>query len=304
MNNSISKMNNKLKWNDLQLILAISQTGSLSGAGKRLDMSHATVFRHLAVIEKRLDTTLFKRSRTGCVPTLSGEELADTAQQIDLQVLEAERRVIGRDLSPAGTIRVTTLDSLLVGLLNPVLLDFRKAYENISLEIVVSNQLFNLSRHETDFAIRPTRTPSESLYGCKLAKLEYAVYGKKELCAKDASQIDFHTLDWVGPDKAMHYPEMEIWLTQQGLNARCTYRVDSVLGMYAAVSKGFGLAVLPRYLGDSDSCLSCLSESIAEIETEIWALTRPSMRQSVRIRALLEFLAESVPLQLDKVIKC
>ncbi|WP_220347882.1 LysR family transcriptional regulator [Alkalilimnicola ehrlichii] len=52
-----------IRWDDLQLVLAIAETGSLSGAGRRLGISHATVFRRLAQMEGRLQVRLFERRR-------------------------------------------------------------------------------------------------------------------------------------------------------------------------------------------------------------------------------------------------
>jgi len=36
-----------LHWDDLRVVQAIAEAGSLSGAGRRLGASHATVFRRL-----------------------------------------------------------------------------------------------------------------------------------------------------------------------------------------------------------------------------------------------------------------
>lgn len=103
-----------LQWDDLRVVLAIAEAGTLSGAGRRLGTSHATVFRRLNAIERRLGVALFERSRTGYAATAAGEDLARVASRIQYEVLGAERRVMGRDLRLSGSIRVTTTDTLLV----------------------------------------------------------------------------------------------------------------------------------------------------------------------------------------------
>ena len=185
-------------WDDLRLVLAISDTGTLSGAGKRLGTSHATVFRRLGAIEERLGVKLFGRAKSGYSPTVAGEELAATARQIEVKVLDAQRRVVGQDLRPSGTVRVTTLDSLFAGLLSPVFKAFLCKHSEISLETVLSNQLFSLSRREADVAIRPTLKPDESLLGRKLGVLTFAVYGRRECADTAANDIDFLAHNWVG----------------------------------------------------------------------------------------------------------
>ena len=288
-------MNNKIAWDDLRLILAVATAGTLSGAGRRLGMSHATVYRRLNGIEGRLGVKLFEGARTGYAPTLAGEELAAAARQIEAQVHEVERRVVGRDLRPSGTVRVTTLDSLLVGFLAPVLAAFQAAYRDIALEVVVSNQLFSLSRREADVAIRPSSAPQEALVGRKLATLAFAVYGRPEPAATDGGgAFDPDAGDWLGPDDALNYPELQAWMADQGVDRRCRYRTNSVVAMHAAAGAGHGLAVLPCYLGDPDPRLIRFGGTIPALAIDLWLLTHADLRKTARVRALLDFVAEAV----------
>ncbi len=290
-------MNNKIAWDDLRVVLAIFSTGTLSGAGRLLGTSHATVFRRLGSIEDRLGVQLFNRSKSGYSPTIAGEELSDAAKRIEIEVLDAERRVVGLDLRPSGTVRVTTVDSLFVGILSPIFREFLIRHAEISLEVSLSSQLFSLSRREADVAIRPTLKPDESLVGRKLGALTYAVYGKKALASQKNGTVDFQTIDWIGPDEALIYPELKAWMVKEKVDDRCRYRVDSVMGMYSAMLEGNCLSVLPRYLGDADSRLARLSKPIPELKTDLWLLTHPDLRKSARIRALFTFIADTLKSQ-------
>ena len=286
----LAKMNNTAAWDDLRLVLAIADAGSLSGAGRTMGLSHATVFRRLNIVEKKLGVSLFNRARTGYEPTVAGEEIAVVARSIEAQVKEVERSIVGQDLKPSGTVRIATLDSLLFGLLTPLLASFQNEYPDISLEVSVSNQLFDLSRREADIAIRPTLAPSEALFGRKIATLKFAVYGAGSALPIRYDQLSFRDYNWVGPDKAMFYPELTTWMTEQHLDENCCYKVDSVLGMFAAARAGHGLSVLPRYLADPESGLVCLSDDIPEIETDLWMLTHADLKKTARIRALMNVL--------------
>lgn len=290
-------MNNLLAWDDLRLVLAIADAGTLSGAGRHLGLSHATLFRRLNAIEGRLGVRLFDRARSGYGATVAGEEIAETARHVERQVVDVERRVVGRDLKPSGTVRITTLDSLLIGVLAPVFAEFQAVHGDISLEVAVSNQLFSLSKREADVAIRPTLAPNETLVGRKIGALAFAVYGHRDLANRSGGISNFAAMPWVGPDEAMVYPELVAWMRQQGVDARCRYRVDSVLGLYAAVGAGQGVAVLPCYLGDRDPHLVRMSQIVPEVATDLWILTHPDLRKSARVRALTSFVADAVKSQ-------
>lgn len=287
-------MNRHLLWGDLRLILAIAATGTLSGAGRGLGLSHATVFRRLGEVEGRLGVKLFDRARTGYSPTLAGEELAAAARRVEAEVLAVERRVVGQDLRPSGTVRATTTDTLLVGLLSPIFAGFREAYRDISLEVAVSNELFSLSRREADVAFRPSPAPPEALVGRKIGTIAQAIYGHRNLIRTDGGALDVRAAEWVGPDERMAYRALERWMADQGVDERCRYRVDTIFGMLAAARDGAGLAVLPCYLADKDERLVRLGEALPALSTDLWLLTHPDLRRSARIRTFLDFVANAV----------
>lgn len=282
----------QVSWDDLRTVLAIAQSGSLSGAARALGVSHATVFRRLGGIEERLGVRLFERRRTGYTPTTAGEEVAAAAGRIESEVTGIERRVAGRDLLPSGTVRVTTTDTLLQGLLSPVLADFRRSYPDIHLEVAVSNTLFSLSRREADVAVRPTLTPPENLVGRRIGRIDQAVYGASNVFTQPDN--DLEAVAWIGPDEGMAYRQLETWMTAEGHDARCHYRVDTLQGIQAGVRDGLGVAVLPRYLGDADEQLVALSGSIPALATDLWLLTHTDLRRVARIRAFTAFVAEAI----------
>ncbi|WP_447553643.1 LysR family transcriptional regulator [Vreelandella sp. EE22] len=288
----------QLKWDDLQVVLAIAKTGSLSGAGRHLRISHATVFRRLNALEKRLGVTLFERHRHGYTPTLAGEELAASAERVQQEIHSAERRIIGQDLKLSGSLRVTTTDTLFAGLLSPVFATFRQQYPAIALEVVISNQLHSLSRREADIAIRPTRQPSETLVGRHIGDITLAVYGQKQRWYAMPTPVDPVSLlieSWIGPDVRMGDAALEKWMMEKNAN----YRVDSMLGMQLAARHGAGITVLPCYLGDADEMLLRLSPPIEALTTPLWLLTHPDLRHVARVRAFMTAINEGVSGQLQ-----
>ena len=289
----------KVHWNDFETVLAIAETGSLSGAARRLKVNHATIFRRLGDIEKRMGVQLFDRSRRGYRPTQAGEEMADAALRIEDEVISAARRVAGRDLKPAGAVWITTTDSLLAGLISPLLGQFRQQYPDITLDIAVSHQLFNLTKREADVAIRPTNNPPENLIGRRLVDLGMAVYGAKPLLEKYCPEgaPDLHQLPWVGPGAHLTDLPMLDWMIDHSLDERCHYRVDSVSGILAGVRAGIGVAALPCYLGDPLADLEQLTDPLPELTVGLWVLMHPDLREVARIRCLLDFMTDAVRAQ-------
>ncbi|MAL97272.1 MAG: LysR family transcriptional regulator [Alteromonadaceae bacterium] len=286
-----------IRWDDLQIVLAIAEAGSLSGAGRRLNLSHATVFRRLTDMEQRLGVRLFDRTRSGYTPTATGDDLAASARRVQAEVLGAERRVAGKDLKLTGTVRVTTTDTLFSGLLAKLFAAFRQAYPEIELEVVISNQVHSLSKREADIAIRPTLRPPETLIGRRVADIDLAVYGQSAQWSAIDRPLPLSALSehpWVGPDTHMGDAALEKWMAEDGRSENCRYRVDSMLGMQTAMREGTGVGVLPCYLGDMDKALTRLTQPIPELTTQLWLLTHPDLRRVTRVRRFMEVIVEGL----------
>ena len=87
------------------------------------------------------------------------------AERMGEDIVTFERQVTGHDLRPSGELRVTTNDTALIYLMTEVFAGFRRAYPEISLDVVVANQALNFSKRDADVAIRATERPPETLIG-------------------------------------------------------------------------------------------------------------------------------------------
>jgi len=289
LRNCFAKMNSKLSWDDLKIVAAIGTAGSLAGAARKLAASHATVYRRLGRIEAEMGVRLFDRGRDGYAPTVAGEEVLALADRVGADVLAVERRLAGQDLKPSGTVRVTTTDSLYVGLLAPILASFQQEFPDISLEVAVSNRPYDLSKREADVAVRPSAAPSESLIGRQVGRIAQAVYGRAGNPAVDLDQMR-----WVGADEAMQYRELDRWMAKNGLAALCVHRTDSVLAMQAAARSGVGLAALPLYLGEEDPALQRLTAPVEDLATDLWVLVHNDLRTVARIKSFTGAISDAV----------
>lgn len=281
-------MNSKLAWNDYEIILKVADAGSLSKAARLAGTSHPTIFRKLNAVEEKLGVRLFERFRTGYQPTAACEELLKTARQIAELTITTERRLSGQDLRLSGTVRVATTDSLLYGLLAPEVTRFQKQEPGIMLDISVSNEVTNLARREADIAIRPASSPNDHLFGKKLGNIRQAVYAHYSLGLENAPQPQLETLPWIGPGSLMPYSQLHAWMRKKGYEEKCVCRFDSVLAMFAGVKSGLGVAVLPCYLADTEPELVRLADTIDDVCIDLWLLTHPDLRHTVRVRAALD----------------
>jgi len=282
-----------LSWDDFRYIKTIAGAGTLAGAAAALGVNHSTVFRRLAQIEDRAGAPLFERGRSGYALTARGEEMARVAARMDDDILAFERRIAGQDMRPSGELRVTTNDTLLTDLLTELFADFRIAFPEIVLDVVVSNQSLNLSKRDADVAFRATERPPEALVGRRLAGIAWAVYGPKKLAKRKFDPVqDAH--DWIGLGDNLASLSQFKWLKANIPAERIVYKVNTVLGLTEAAAAGIGIALLPCFLADKEPGLARLTAPDTAPAGGLWLLTHADLRHTARVRAFMDFATEHV----------
>eukprot|EP01031_Cornospumella_fuschlensis_P007030 gene7030-8728_t len=110
-----------LNWDDLRIVLAIAESGTLSAAAVQLSLSHPTVSRRLQLIERRLGTRLFDRTPASLQLTSAGQEMCTLGLRLRDDIAALERRIGGRDAGGEEPIRLTAPDAVSEYLLPSVL---------------------------------------------------------------------------------------------------------------------------------------------------------------------------------------
>ena len=285
-----------VSWDDFRLIKAIADHRSLTGAAEALGVNHSTVFRRLADTEKRLGMPLFERHRTGYGLTPAGEEMVALAERMDRDVTSFSRKLAGQTLTPSGEVRVTTNDTLLVHLLMPVIATFRKAYADIRVDVVLSNQALNLSKRDADIAIRATDNPPETLVGRRVAAIVWAVYGRatdfpEAVGGAGVSPASLFGRDWVSLGDQFDHLKAARYVRDHVPPEHVALKINTVLGLAEAVAEGIGVGPLPCFIADRNPALVRLTAHNPEFSTGLWLLTHPDLRASPRIRAFLDCAA-------------
>ena len=283
-----------LDWDDLRFFLAVSEHGSISAAAQLLNVNHSTVLRRLAALEKRLGARLFDRLTDGYEITPQGEELRNQLRGVGEQIETAQRSLSGRDLALHGVIRITTTDTLMHGLLMPCLAEFRALHSAIQLEIAVNNTFLSLTRREADVAVRPSNSVPENLVGRRVGRLRTAIYASKSYLKRNGKKKDWAAHDWVAPDEALSHLAQAKWMRENIPEVRLAVRVDTLLGMVAAVRNGMGLGLLLCFLADDEKDLVRLAEPANELDTDLWILSHPALKGVARIKALTDFLNDKL----------
>ncbi|MBR0642444.1 LysR family transcriptional regulator [Roseomonas hellenica] len=279
---------------DLRLLAALAETGSLAAAARQVRVNHASAWRRLGALEGRLGVRLFDRHRTGYAATPAGEEAIAVARHMLAELEALERRLAGRDIRPSGIVRLTTTDTLLA-LVLPVVARLRATHPGLVAELVTDNGFFTLTRRDADIALRPASAAPEGLVARRLGTVATAVYASARY--RETRAGDPLALDWLAPDDSLSHLGSARWIADKVAPERIVYRASSLLALAAAARAGIGLAPLPCVIADPDPGLVRVMPPLAEMATSLWLLTHPDLRSTARVRVVLDALAEQLKAQ-------
>jgi DNA-binding transcriptional LysR family regulator len=291
-----AKMQYQFTSTDLELILALVRGTTLSGAAERLGVDASTVFRGLQRIERGLGEVLFDRSRMGYSPSERATDLAQHAERIEAMVEQARGSLQAPSEQVAGSVRITTTDTVLHGLVSPALAMLRTQHPHLSFDLHTGNDLANLTRRDADIAVRATKRAPPHLVGKCIGPIRVAVYAQKKSSTKRFDMAQAAEWDWVAPDDGLPEHPSVVWRQRHFPKLIPRFRTSSVQSVAEMVAQGMGIGILPLFLAEPRSDLRRLTEPLDDCATDLWVLTHPESRHLKRISTVYLSLAQAIRL--------
>lgn len=169
----------QLSWDDLRFFLAVSRAGTLSSVSQTLGVDHTTVARRIERLERALNSKLFERRNTGYFPTVSGEKLLRTAENVESLIMAGESELADRDLSLTGVVRVGAPDGFGSFFLAPRLAEFCAANRELEIQLIATARVFSLSKREADIAIALAMPAQGRVVARKLTDYRLGLYAAR-----------------------------------------------------------------------------------------------------------------------------
>jgi DNA-binding transcriptional LysR family regulator len=282
------KRTGQLDWEDLRYYVALARGGTLSATARELRVNHATVARRVARLEDSLGCVLFERRASGYVLTAEGKAVLDEARAMDEAALSVLRRLDGgTELS--GTVRLAAGPVLAERFLIDRLRAFHDRYPGIDLEVIGAARIVSLARRDADIALRYGSLKDSELMTRKVAKIAFGLYASPTYRAKTSAGAK---LAFIGYDDESDFIAEAGWLARRFGDRRFSFRTNSQSAQAAAARAGYGVALLPRYVGGGDPGLVEVPAGERLPERDLWLLTRRDLRRVPRVKAVADYLVE------------
>src|SRR5262249_20185847 len=155
--------------NEILVFAKVAETGSFSGAAKKLDMPKSTVSRKIADLEQRLGARLIQRTTQHLNLTDADRAYFEHKTHIVAELKKTKRAVGNLQDRPRGKLRVTA--PLNFGFLGAIAAGYLARYPEVELELVCTDRVVNLVEEKFDVAIRARALGDSSLIARSLGQV-------------------------------------------------------------------------------------------------------------------------------------
>lgn len=239
----------------LETFVNVLESGSFSGAARRMGTTQSTVSKRIAMLERSFATSLFLRTTRRLTPTEDAHRVYEQARN----VLEAYQltRAAARDAYPvpAGTLTISVPSSMGRRLLMPIARDFQREFPEVKLDIRLSEHQVNLVKDGVELALRIGELEDSSLRVRSLGRVRrYAVASPNYLQFRTglADPSDLTRQACIGYSR-FGTPTTWVFEGENGrhvVNVECVANVDDADTLQSAVLIGMGIGILPAWLVD------------------------------------------------------
>lgn len=156
------------RFDAMATLIAAVDGGSLSAASRTLGMPLATVSRKVSELEAHLRTQLVVRTSRRLALTEAGRTYVEASRRILDDIEDAERVASGEYRAPRGHLTIAA--SIVFGRLHvePVVLDFLKAYPDITARLMLADHVVNLVDEHIDVAVRIGHLPDSLMIATRM----------------------------------------------------------------------------------------------------------------------------------------
>ncbi len=285
---------------ELAVLVAIADHGSLAAAARRLRRSAPVITRALATLENRVGARLVERTTRKLSLTEAGRVLADRSRAL---LNEYDAAVGGAVDQPArGLVRVTAPVQFGRRHVAPLVTRFLDAYPETQVELVLNDRNLDLIEDELDVAVRIGRLSDSSLLARRVGEVQRVVVASPDYLARrgtPAKPADLSAHDTIFGTSRPGAFEWRFGPPKRPVVVRLSPRllVNEVEAQLIAVRAGHGVARVLSYQVVDDLSAGRLTRLLQQYEPPplpVQLVARSGTHMAPKVRAFLDHSAAAL----------
>ncbi|MFN7155437.1 MAG: LysR family transcriptional regulator [Acidovorax sp.] len=284
----------------LTVLVDILDAGNLSQAARNLKMTRANVSYHLHQLEKSVGVQLVRRTTRRVEPTEVGLRLYAHGRAIQNEMLAARETIatLGRGLQ--GRVGLSVPSGYGQMVMSDWLIDFKRLYPGIVLDVRFENRVDDLIRDEVDIAIRVMPEPPPTLVARDLGSVRYIACASRAYAEAQGLPESFDALQ-AAPVITSGVVGKQLRLRGYRGDARQEVLLEPTIisehfpFLRQGILAGLGVGLVPDYVVQdavtSGEVLTTLDDwRLSIFGTQMFMLYMPDRHQTRAVRTCIEYL--------------
>ncbi|RZA30666.1 MAG: LysR family transcriptional regulator [Proteobacteria bacterium] len=284
----------------LTLLVEILDAGNLSAAARRLKMSRANVSYHLNQLERTVGAQLIRRTTRRVEATEIGLRLYQHGVTIQRELLAARESVTALGEGLQGRVRLSVPSGYGQLVMADWLIDFKRQYSGIVLDVVFENRVEDLLRDEIDIAVRVIPEPPQNLVARELGVVRYVACATREYAQSHTLPTELDGLHSAPVITAAVVGQQLRVSAYQGETRRevvlePTLISENFLFLRQAILAGIGIGLVPDYVVADDvargEVVTMLDDwRLSIFGTKLFMVYMPNRQHTRAIRTFIDFV--------------
>ncbi len=284
-------------WDDFRIALQVAESGTLTRAGKVLNMNHTTVLRHVNQLEKSLNIKLFIRHQRGYQLTDAGKLMLNSVPKIRQSLDKLVHELTSIEQNEHGKLRITTLSGH-SPILNNAIEAFHQAYPKTKIQIIATEKTIAIESGITHISIRLGAQPKEpDIIVKKLMNLNVGYYASEsyvEQYGLPLSPKDYNQHLWAMPSGLKQGVPFINQVLMHIRSDKIIYQSNLFSDLHAVISKGMAIGPMAEYEAKNHLHLKRLNIDLDQEGEVLWFVYHKDLKANTQITTFYQFLMDSL----------
>lgn len=288
-----------ISWDDYKIAYQVAIDGSLSQAGKSLNINHATVLRRINQLEAALEVKLFFRHQRGYRVTDAGTILIKQLPGLLARFSQLEHQLQNVETDISGELRISTVSSF-SSQLAPALKSFRDIYPAIRITVLSTDDIVPLESGAAHVSLRVGPKPDGTdLIVKELTRFKTSYYATTDYISrygKPTSDESLNEHHWVLPTPDKYRIPFVRHIVDNIAKDRIVFQSNHFPDVNQAVIEGMGIGPMAEHQAQLHPSLVQIPLNSPESEEAMWFVYHKDSKHSARVKCFYEFMCERAKL--------
>jgi DNA-binding transcriptional LysR family regulator len=290
----------------MRVFISVADSGSLSAAGRRLNMPLATVSRHLAALEEQIGVRLMTRTTRHLTLTEPGRHYLESCRRILSEIEAAELALAGQHLEPRGEIAITA--PAMFGRLHvvPIVVAFLEAFAPVTARLLLVDRVVDLIEEGLDVSVRIGVLPDSSLMATRVGGIRLVTCASPSYLAEHGTPATPQELAGHGCISFGSFSPAERWVYAGPAKSRWVpvhsrLSVNTADAAIEAARAGLGITRVLSYQAEASVAEDALRLILEDFEPEalpVNLLHREDRLPQAKVQRFIAFAAPRLRSQL------